>query len=112
MGQQAHHNVGYGFEVPENIKVDGIGGTQEIWDLVEDSFPLLEFNVAGYYWNNASVQPSIIAIKSSMVEVYDYETIRINQIEHTSAELDELDKLKNMLGITSSDSWLAWIYTG
>jgi len=110
-GDQVQHGFGYGYELTTDIT--DLTNEQDIWDSVEDDYPLLDFNVSGNYWDKNGARPSLVTILANTKEARGYQTANVNDILEVSIEgKQQLASFANHYNIRLEPSWFIWSYRG
>jgi len=110
-GDQIHHGFGYGYEMTADIT--DLVDEQDIWDSVEDDYPLLEFHITGNYWEQGGVRLSLVTARANTKEAWGYQTANVNEILEISSEGNQqLVSFAKHYNIRVEPSWFIWSYRG
>lgn len=114
MSDQVRHGLGYGYQITEPVETYAEQNNIDIWDVVEDDFPLLGFHLAGYYWKETFVRPSLVTISSLTNISYGHETLDVGSLllALPSEGLKQLGLFAERFHISDEPTWFSWSYTG
>lgn len=108
MGNQRHTGSGYGVHVPKTIQVTE---DTDLWDIIEDEYPLLTVHPCGDYWTEP--QGIIVSVGSTTTEVdiFGYVPVKVGSLHGHASGVAQLNALINRFKL-NAPGWFAWSYEG
>lgn len=114
MGTQTSYGVGYGFLVTPKAEKALQVTIEDLWDEIEDNYPLLEYSISGNHYYKA--EASVISIKSLTSSNDGFGVTRVTkkiQAKPTAEETAQLMDILQRAGLKESDlGWFSWVYQG